>query len=152
MVTHGAAYVDVTGVPVGGDNIVARATALMAIGERALAEQMLRHQAKIGSPADQSELIAAARALDLGGAQFWLAHNGQPGTRVAPADRYPAPRWQPDNGWRIDPALAYAHVIQDNPALWDKVVRDAMEAATPNSINDALKRIVEAAERQLAGG
>jgi soluble lytic murein transglycosylase-like protein len=75
---------------------------------------MLRHQAKIGSPADQPDLIAVARSLDLGGAQFWLAHNGQPGTRVAIADRYPAPRWTPDNGWRIDPALAYAHVIQES--------------------------------------
>ena len=93
---------------------VRRASELVAIGERSLAEQMLRHQAKIGSPADQADLIAAARALDLGGAQFWLAHNGQPGTRVAPADRYPAPRWNPDNGWRIDPALAYAHVIQES--------------------------------------
>ena len=93
---------------------VRRATELVAIGERSLAEQMLRHQAKIGSPADQEELIAAARALDLGGAQFWLAHNGQPGVRVAAADRYPAPRWTPDNGWRIDPALAYAHVIQES--------------------------------------
>ena len=93
---------------------VRRATELVAIGERSLAEQMLRHQAKIGSPADQPDLIAAARTLDLGGAQFWLAHNGQPGTRVAAADRYPAPRWTPDNGWRIDPALAYAHVIQES--------------------------------------
>ena len=93
---------------------VRRATELVAIGERGLAEQMLRHQAKIGTPADQPDLIAAARALDLGGAQFWLAHNGQPGTRVAAADRYPAPRWTPDNGWRIDPALAYAHVIQES--------------------------------------
>ena len=93
---------------------VRRATALIAIGERGLAEQMLRHQAKIGSPADHPDLIAVARSLDLGGAQFWLAHNGQPGTRVAAADRYPAPRWIPDNGWRIDPALAYAHVIQES--------------------------------------
>jgi len=93
---------------------VRRATELVAIGERAMAERMLRHQAKIGSPADQQDLIAVARSLDLGGAQFWLAHNGQPGTRVAPADRYPAPRWTPDNGWRIDPALAFAHVIQES--------------------------------------
>jgi soluble lytic murein transglycosylase-like protein len=93
---------------------VRRATELAAIGERALAEQMLRHQAKIGSPADQQDLIAVARSLNLGGAQFWLAHNGQPGTRVAPADRYPAPHWNPERGWRIDPALAYAHVIQES--------------------------------------
>jgi soluble lytic murein transglycosylase-like protein len=93
---------------------VRRATELIAIGERALAEQMLRHQAKIGRPADQQDLIAVARTLNLGGAQFWLAHNGQPGTRVAPADRYPAPRWNPERGWRIDPALAYAHIIQES--------------------------------------
>lgn len=93
---------------------VRRATELAAIGERSLAEQMLRHQAKIGLPAEQGDLIAVARSLDLGGAQFWLAHNGQPGTRIDPADRYPAPRWMPDRGWRIDPALAYGHVIQES--------------------------------------
>ena len=93
---------------------VRRATELAAIGERSLAEQMLRHQAKLGSPADQADLIAVARSLDLGGAQFWLAHNGQPGTRIDAADRYPAPRWTPDRGWRIDPALAFGHVIQES--------------------------------------
>ena len=93
---------------------IRRATELVAIGERSLAERLLRHQAKIGSPADQADLIATARALNLGGAQFWLAHNGQPGTRVAPADRYPAPRLVPDNGWRIDPSLAFAHVLQES--------------------------------------
>ena len=102
------------GSPVARSANVRRATELIAIGERALAEQMLRHQAKIGSPSDQQDLIAVARSLDLGGAQFWLAHNGQPGTRVAPADRYPAPRWNPERGWRIDPALAYAHIIQES--------------------------------------
>ncbi|HXG99795.1 MAG TPA: lytic transglycosylase domain-containing protein [Sphingomicrobium sp.] len=99
---------------VAGLSNIRRATELVAIGERAMAEQMLRHQAKIGAPADHGDLIAAARSLDLGGAQFWLAHNGQPGVRVDPADRYPAPRWVPDRGWRIDPALAFAHVLQES--------------------------------------
>ncbi len=93
---------------------VRRATELAAIGEVALAEQMIRHQARIGTPADHGELIAAARSLDLGGAQYWLAHNGQPGTRVDAADRYPAPRWTPERGWRIDPALAFAHARQES--------------------------------------
>ena len=99
---------------VAASNNVRRAAELVAIGERSLAEQMLRHQARIGSPGDQGELIAAARSLDLGGAQFWLAHNGQRGVRVDPADRYPAPRWLPDRGWRVDPALAFAHVLQES--------------------------------------
>ena len=93
---------------------VRRATELVAIGERALAEQMLRHQARIGAPGDHGDLIAVARSLDLGGAQYWLAHNGQRGVRVDAADRYPAPRWTPQRGWRIDPALAFAHIIQES--------------------------------------
>ena len=100
---------------------VRRASELAGIGERALAEAMLRHQAKIGSPADQRDLITVARSLDLGGAQFWLAHNGQPGVRIHPADRYPTPRWVPDRGWRVDPALAFAHVIQESNFRADAV-------------------------------
>ncbi len=95
-------------------NNVRRATELVAIGEVALAEQMLRHEARIGPPADHGELVAAARALDLGGAQYWLAHNGQRGVQVTAADRYPAPRWTPERGWRIDPALAFAHARQES--------------------------------------
>ena len=93
---------------------VRRAKALAAIGEIALAEQMLRHQARICTPADHNDLIAVARSLDLGGVQYWLAHNGQRGVRVEAADRYPAPRWTPDRGWRIDPALAFAHARQES--------------------------------------
>ncbi len=93
---------------------VRRAQALVAIGERALAEEALRHQARIGRPADQRALIAEAQKLDLAGAQYWLATNGQPGTAVESAARYPRPRWTPQNGWRVDPALAYGHVIQES--------------------------------------
>ena len=93
---------------------VIRAEALAAIGERGLAEQFLRHQAAIGSPAQQRGLIAEAQKLDLVGAQYWLATNGQAGANVDPAARYPKPRWASDHGWRIDPALAYGHVIQES--------------------------------------
>ena len=93
---------------------VRRAVAFAAIGERGLAEEALRHQARIGRPSDQRALIAIARQLDLAGVQYWLATNGQPGTSVEPALRYPRPRWTPQNGWRIDPALAYGHVIQES--------------------------------------
>jgi soluble lytic murein transglycosylase len=93
---------------------VRRAEALVGIGERALAEEALRHQSRIGRPSDQRALIAVARRLDLAGAQYWLATNGQPGTAVEAAARYPRPRWIPQNGWRIDPALAFGHVIQES--------------------------------------
>lgn len=93
---------------------VRRATQLAAIGENALAEEMLRHQARIGSPADQEALIAVAKRLNLAGAQYWLATNGQPGARVYAADKYPQPGWSPLQGWHVDPALAYAHIIQES--------------------------------------
>jgi soluble lytic murein transglycosylase-like protein len=93
---------------------VKRAMELARIGEIGLAEEMLRHQAKIGTPAEHHALIQLAKRLDLPGAQLWLANNGQPGAISDPADRYPNPRWAPVNGWRVDPALAYGHIVQES--------------------------------------
>ncbi len=93
---------------------VRRAAELAAIGWRSSAESLLRHQARIGRPADHRSLLLVADKLNLAGAQFWLAHFGQQGARVDAADRYPIPDWTPYNGWRVDPALAYAHIIQES--------------------------------------
>ena len=93
---------------------VRRAVELAAIGERAAAEEMLRHQARIGSPASHTALAAKARELELVGAAFWIGHNGPPGAATAAADRFPLPRWAPHAGWRVDPALAWAHVRQES--------------------------------------
>ena len=93
---------------------VRRSVELVKIGERALAEEMLRHQAKIGSPAEHHGLIEFAKRLELAGAQYWLANNGQPGAVSDAVDRYPNPRWAPVAGWRVDPALAFGHIIQES--------------------------------------
>jgi soluble lytic murein transglycosylase-like protein len=93
---------------------VQRAIELVKIGEPALAEEMLRHQAKIGLPTEHHALIELAKRLDLPAAQLWLANNGQPGARSDPSDRYPNPGWRPVNGWRVDPALAYGHIVQES--------------------------------------
>jgi soluble lytic murein transglycosylase-like protein len=93
---------------------VRRAIELARIGEINLAEEMLRHQAKIGAAAEHHGLIQLAKTLDLPGAQLWLANNGQPGAVSDAADRYPNPRWVPVNGWRVDPALAYGHIVQES--------------------------------------
>jgi soluble lytic murein transglycosylase-like protein len=95
-------------------NNVQRAVELVKIGERALGEEMLRHQARIGHPQEHHGLIEFAKQLDLAGAQFWLAHNGQRGALADAQDRYPVPRWTPLRGWRIDPALALAHIRQES--------------------------------------
>ncbi|HET8534190.1 MAG TPA: lytic transglycosylase domain-containing protein, partial [Sphingomicrobium sp.] len=98
------------------DNLpnVRRAEALARIGENALAEEMLRHQAKIGAPSDHPALLEVARRLNLAGAQYWLATNGQSGVRIAAAERYPSPSWTPVRGWRVKPDLAFAHIIQES--------------------------------------
>jgi soluble lytic murein transglycosylase-like protein len=100
---------------------VRRAMELVNIGERWLAEDMLRHQARICNPADHHGLIEVAKRLDLAGAQFWLAHNGQVGATAHAQDRYPTPRWSPITGWRVDPALAFAHIIQESTFKADAV-------------------------------
>ena len=93
---------------------VRRAVELANIGERDLAGQYLRYQARIGSPQDQLGLVAVAQRLGLAATQHYLAHFGQSGAVVPPAARYPNPGWSPNHGWRIDPALAMAHALQES--------------------------------------
>jgi len=93
---------------------VQRAIELVKIGEPQLAEQMLVHQAKIGAPSEHHALIQVAKRLDLPAAQLWLAKYGQYGARADATDRYPNPRWSPVNGWRVDPALAFGHIVQES--------------------------------------
>ena len=93
---------------------VQRAVELAKIGEPGLAEQLLRHQAKIGLSTEHHALIDVAKRLDLPAAQLWLANNGQWGARSDADDRYPKPSWRPVNGWRVDPALAFGHIVQES--------------------------------------
>ena len=93
---------------------VQRAIELVKIGEPGLAEEMLRHQAKIGSPSEHHALIQLAKRIDLPATQLWLAKYGQYGARADATDRYPNPRWRPVNGWRVDPALAFGHIVQES--------------------------------------
>ena len=92
---------------------VKAAIALVEIGEAALAETFVRHQARI-APGDHNALIHLAANLDLPSTQFWLAHNVPRGAHVNLAARYPAPDWQPTRGWRVDPSLAFAHALQES--------------------------------------
>ncbi|MEO7503928.1 MAG: lytic transglycosylase domain-containing protein [Sphingomicrobium sp.] len=93
---------------------ITRAKALAAMGERGLADELLRYQARLGGPGDQRLLLDTAADLNLPGTEYWLAHNGPPGTVVAATARFPLLRWTPTGGWRIDPALAAAHARQES--------------------------------------
>ena len=93
---------------------IQRAIELARIGEPALADELLVHQAKIGAASEHHSIIQLAKHLDLPKAQLWLANHGQWGARADATDRYPNPRWSPINGWRVDPALAFGHIVQES--------------------------------------
>lgn len=93
---------------------VRAAIALNQIGERQLADDLIKHQTRIGTASDHDALLHLASDLNLAGTQFWLAHNAPAGARVNIAARYPDPDWRPLQGWRVDKALAYAHALQES--------------------------------------
>lgn len=95
-------------------NNVRNAVALAEIGEDGLADEVLRHQARIGDPSQYQPLSRLARDLGLPSTQLWMAYNVPAGGSPAPAARYPTPKWTPVNGWKIDPALVYAHTLQES--------------------------------------
>ncbi len=113
--THASADFDdedwakVSGVP-----NVRIAIALSEIGEDALADEVLRHQARIGDASQYDELSRLARELGVPSTQLWMAHNAPRGAQAEPALRFPTTRWQPINGWKVDPALAFAHTLQES--------------------------------------
>ena len=93
---------------------VRRATALVEISEPALAEKMLRHQARIGLSRDHEPLVHLAARLSLPATQIWLAQNGPSGAQLSAAARYPMPGWMPASGWQVDKALIFAHALQES--------------------------------------
>lgn len=93
---------------------IRRAQALLELGAHEEADQLLRHQARIGNPAQHSALAALAGSMGLPETQLYLAHNTPRGQRPDVMARYPAPRWQPAGGWRVDPALVFAHTLQES--------------------------------------
>lgn len=93
---------------------VRAAIALASIGQIARADQFIRHQARIGGAAQYDALLKLANALSLPATQLWLAHNGPAGKQPGSFARFPTPDWRPDGGWRVDPALIYAHTLQES--------------------------------------
>ena len=100
---------------------VRTAAALVEIGETALAEDLLKRQARIGDTNEFPALVRIAGALDLPSTQIWLAHNAPVGAAATVASRFPAPNWKPDGGWRVDKALVYAHTLQESGFRTDVV-------------------------------
>ncbi|NLR72924.1 lytic transglycosylase domain-containing protein [Novosphingobium sp. ERN07] len=90
------------------------AVQLAEIGEDGLADEILRHQARIGDPGQYAPLSRLARDLGLPSTQLWMAYNAPSGARPDEAARFPAPKWTPATGWKVDPALLFAHSLQES--------------------------------------
>src|SRR5690606_2488234 len=110
----GAEFSDADWRRVGKSENVRIAVALAEIGRDDLSSEVLLHQARIGDPADYAALSRLARDLSLPSTQLYMAHNAPDGGAPDPGSYYPAPKWTPTTGWQIDPALAYAHALQES--------------------------------------
>ncbi len=92
---------------------VRTAVGLAQIGRDSLADEVLRYQAKIGSASQYQPLSRLARDIGLPSTQLWMAYNTPPGGKSEPATKFPTPKWVPVGGWKVDPALVYAHALQE---------------------------------------
>ncbi|MEP3051609.1 MAG: lytic transglycosylase domain-containing protein [Erythrobacter sp.] len=97
-----------------GSTNVRIAAALVEIGRPTLADEVLRHQSRIGRSGDYPALTRLARELGLPSTQLFLAHNAPRGFSADSSLQYPVASWRPTTGWRVDPALAFAHALQES--------------------------------------
>ncbi|MFN3620236.1 lytic transglycosylase domain-containing protein [Sphingorhabdus sp.] len=90
------------------------AVSLTEIGQNKLADEALRHQARIGDARQHANLAQLAGSLNLASTQFWLGHYGPSRDQSNAMARYPMPNWEPTGGWRVTPTLVYAHALQES--------------------------------------
>ena len=99
---------------VGHEKNVRVAVALSEIGRDGPGSQVLLHQARIGNPQDYAALSRLARSLGFPQTQLFMAFNAPSGAMADEASHFPSPKIAPSNGWRVDPALAFAHILQES--------------------------------------
>ena len=90
------------------------AVALVEIDRLELADEVLRHEVRIGRAEDYEALGRLAQMLGLPSTQLFMGHYTPYGARPNRALRFPVASWRPVNGWRVDPALAFAHALQES--------------------------------------
>ncbi|MEM1053165.1 MAG: lytic transglycosylase domain-containing protein [Pseudomonadota bacterium] len=90
------------------------AAALVEVGRPGLADEVLRHEARIGRAQNYYAVAKLARELGLPSTQLFMANYAPRGMRADSNLRFPVARWQPRTGWRVDPSLAFAHALQES--------------------------------------
>lgn len=97
------------------------AVALTEVGQTKLADEALRHQAKIGDARQHANLAQLAGSLNLASTQYWMGHYGPSRDQSNAMARYPMPNWEPTGGWRVTPSLVYAHALQESTFRTDVI-------------------------------
>lgn len=98
-----------------------RAVMLAELGRAGEADALLRHQARLCDPKDFPALARLSRALGLSGAQRFMAYNAPRGAQADPSLRWPVASHAPRGGWKVDPALAFAHALEESSFRTDAV-------------------------------
>ena len=93
---------------------VREAVMLAEINRRDAADEALRWQARRIDVRDYPALTRLARALGLAGTQTFMAYNAPRGAVSPPSLRWPVAYHTPHGGWQVDPALAFAHALQES--------------------------------------
>lgn len=93
---------------------VREAVMLTEVNRRDLADEALRWQARRIDPVSYPALTRLARALGMAQTQTFMAYNAPRGAVSPPNLRWPVAYHVPRGGWRVDPALAYAHALQES--------------------------------------
>jgi len=113
-ITGSARFTDNDWREIAGSRNVRVAAALTEIGRDVLADEVLRHEARIGDPRGYEVIARLARELGLVSTQRFMAYNAPYGVPADPSLQYPVASWKPTTGWRVDPALAFAHALQES--------------------------------------
>ena len=92
-----------------------RAMALVAAGQNDLAEAELLRLNYSGNPKLRQAVLAYAGKVGLPGIAMRLGHMmRQPNGKLYDFALYPVSPWQPENGYRLDPALVHAVIRQES--------------------------------------
>lgn len=91
-----------------------RAIALAQVGAAELAENELRVMFPQADEEGKLQLLTLAHVLKLAPVQMVMATRLNKNARALDFALYPIPHWQPQDGFKIDPALVYALMRQES--------------------------------------